>query len=104
MTSPRPRKRDWHYILTTQGINRELWKWLRAHAVVEDRTVGEIINELIEGYRSNVSMRSAGLEMTSTYELELDNQHSIRGIDRELWQWLRAQMHTAGEVLGRSPE
>ena len=91
MTSPRPRKREWHEILTTQGINRELWKWLRAHATVENTTVGELINGLIEDYRNDVRMRSGDLEMTSGYSLEPANQHSIRGIDRDMWQWLRAQ-------------
>ena len=37
-------KRDYHDIITAQGINPELWKWLRAYAAVEDRSVGEIIN------------------------------------------------------------
>ena len=40
--------------LTVRGINEELWLWLRTRSVLEGRTVGEVLNELIEDYRREV--------------------------------------------------
>ena len=34
--------------LTVRGVDEETWVWLRARAVLEGRTVGELLNELID--------------------------------------------------------
>ena len=93
-------KRDYHDILTTQGVNRELWKWLRGRAAIETRSVGEILNELIYGYRQEVGRTGRAPQLTSSYELESKNQHSIRGIDRDQWRWLKAHCIFEERYLG----
>ena len=100
MSTFRSNKRDYRQILTTQGINRELWIWLRSHATLEEITVGEIINELIDWYKRDVTLRVTGPDLTSPYELQSDHQLSIRGVDRDLWQWLKAQSILEGRYLG----
>ena len=89
-----------HDILTTQGINQELWIWLRSHAAIERRNVGAIINELIERYKNEVASGGVAPQLTSTYELEPKHQHSIRGIDRNLWQWLKSRSIVEYRFLG----
>ena len=44
-------KRGQENLLSVKGIDRELWKWLKARAALESKTAGEIINGLIERYR-----------------------------------------------------
>ena len=95
-------KRDYHDIITAQGINPELWKWLRAYAAVEDRSVGEIINELIDRHRDHVRRTGTVPQLMSSYELDRENQRSIRGIDRKLWQWLKAQSILENRFLGEN--
>ena len=85
--------------LTVRGINQELWEWLKARAVAEDTTAGEIINVLIERYRRDGASRLQGSPYTH------DPQHiiNIRGIDRELWKSLKdhatLEEKTVGEML-----
>ena len=104
MSTSKSYKRDYHQILPVKWINRELWKWLRAHVALEDRVTGEVINELIDRYKSDTTGWLGGkLEMTSCYEPDIKSQLSIRGIDRELWRWLKArgimEEQSAGEIL-----
>ena len=40
--------------------------------------------------------------MMSSYELDREKQHSIRGIDRKLWQWLKAQSILEDRFLGEN--
>jgi hypothetical protein len=100
MSSSRTGKRDYHDILTTQGINKELWKWLRAHAALQRKSVGEIVNEMVGGYREEVRRLGRTLDLSSPYKLQPEHQHSIRGVDRTLWQWLKAQSILDERFLG----
>ena len=100
MSSTRTDKRDYHDILTTQGINKELWKWLRAHAILEKKSVGEVVNEMVGDYREEVRRLGRTMDLSSPYELQPEHQHSIRGVDRTLWQWLKAQSILDEKFLG----
>ena len=93
-------KRDYHDILPVQGINRELWRWARAQAATENRTVGEIVNELIDEYRRESARAGGAPAWTSSFPSEQRHQLSIRGIDRDLWRWLKAQSIMEGRYLG----
>ena len=92
MSTSKSYKRDYHQILPVKWINRELWKWLRAHVALEDRVTGEVINELIDRYKSDTTGWLGGkLEMTSCYEPDIKSQLSSSGVDldrNELWRWL----------------
>ena len=100
MSSARTDRRDYHDILTTQGINKELWKWLRAHAALQKKSVGEIVNEMVGDYREEVRRLGRTLDLSSPYELQPEHRHSIRGVDRTLWQWLKAQSILDEKFLG----
>ena len=41
-------------------------------------------------------------QLMSSYELDRENQRSIRGIDRKLWQWLKAQSILEDRFLGEN--
>lgn len=48
-------KSDYREIRSIKGIDRELWQWLKYRAALERKSVGQKVNELIEGYRSRVA-------------------------------------------------
>ena len=91
MPGSQAHKGDYHQVRTVKGINPELWKWMRARATLENESMGELLNELIDGYRLAVEEDGPRLEFGSPYEADLDGQHSVRGIDPGLWRWLRAR-------------
>ena len=99
---PRPSGRRRPNPRTVKWINRELWAWLRARAMIEHRGAGEILNRLIGGYRVEVGWDGEALRRTS-YERDITHSLSVRGLDEELWQWLkdRATLEERGvaEVL-----
>ena len=39
---------------TVKGVDRQLWRYLKDRAAVEDMTMGEMVNELISRYRRQV--------------------------------------------------
>ena len=47
---------DPQHITNVRGIDRELWRHLKDHAALEDKTVGEVLNELIHRYRREVTL------------------------------------------------
>lgn len=97
-------RRGQENLLSIKGIDRELWKWLKARAALESKTAGEIINGLIERYRREPEWPGAGLP-GSAYERNPHPSLTIRGINRELWEWLkdRAKFEDsiAGELINR---
>ena len=40
--------------LSIRGIDRELWRWFRSQAVLENDSPGKILNELIYRYRKEM--------------------------------------------------
>ena len=100
MISSNSYKRDYHDILPVQGINRDLWRLVKARAAAEGKTVGEVLNELIDEYQRD-SGREIGLPLGSTsYETDPRHLLPIRGIDRDLWRWLKAQSVLEGRYMG----
>ena len=97
-------KRSQENLLSVKGIDRELWKWLKARAALESKTAGEIINGLIERYREEAGWTGARLP-ESAHERNLHPSLTIRGINKELWEWLkdRAKFEDsiAGELINR---
>ena len=74
---------------TIYGTNPSLWKLMQSRVKLENRTHGELVNEVIDTYRESAGESDAGLEMTSPYRSVTGERHSIRGIDETLWRWLR---------------
>lgn len=91
VADPRPHKGNYKSIRTIKGIHPALWRWARARVALENRSTGELINELIEQYKSKVEENNDRLEMTNIYEVVPGNQCSVRGINPELWRWLRSR-------------
>ena len=83
-----------HPKLTVRGLDQALWEWARARAVLEDKTVGDLLNFLLARYR-NEMIPSTPDSNTPVMPLENDRLFSIRGIDRSLWRWVK--FHSALE-------
>lgn len=76
---------------TIYGIHPDLWRLVKARAKLENRTMGEFFNEMIDTYRESVLKSGSTLKMTSPYEAEPYREHSVRGIDETLWRWVRTR-------------
>ncbi len=72
---------------------------MKARVALENRATGELFNELIENYKQAVEENNLRLELTSTYEAVHDNERSVRGVDRDLWRWLRSRSILEGYYL-----
>jgi len=96
-----PHTENDHPLRSVYGVNTALWKWARDRAKQEDRTFGELVNEIIAAYRRSLR-RSASvrLRMTSTYERDGDRRRMIRGVDPDLWRWLAVRSSVEGRQLG----
>ena len=92
---------DYRQILPVQWLNKDLFPWFRAQVILEGRSTGEVINGLIFEYWREAARTNSCLEVVSPFELYRDNQLSIRGIDRELWRWLRSPAVLFDESPGR---
>ena len=87
----------------SKWINRELWKWLRAHVALEDRVTGEVINELIDRYKSDTTGWLGGkLDMTSCYEPDIKSQLSIRGSRQRTVAMVKSTQHYGRAERGRN--
>ncbi len=91
MVDPRPYKRNYQIIRTIEGIDPTLWRWVKSRAALENRTIGEIFNLLIDQHRQIVEANNTRLEITFEAGEAEGESHSIRGIDPYLWRWLRAR-------------
>ena len=100
MSADKDYKGDYRNVLPVRWINRELWAWLRAYGELQQRTAGELINELIDGYLSEVGWSNAKLT-PSSYEPCQGVALSIRGLDRELWRRFNARALLEGQYAGR---
>ena len=49
-------RRGQENLLSVKGIDRQLWKWLKARAALEGKTAGSVINELIDRYRKEAGV------------------------------------------------
>ena len=100
-------KRDERNLLSIKGIDRELWKWLKARGALEGRAAAEIINELIARYRNHESSSGQWLPDPKEHR-PYYAQLTVRGLDRELWEWLKERAKTencmVGEIINRMIE
>jgi len=85
--------------LAIKHVDPELWRWLKARAVLEGKRQGQLLSELIERYWKEVGWSEENLPMFSP-KRNPHPQHSIRGVNRELWEWLKARAKLEGRMLG----
>ena len=91
-----------HPSLTVRGIDPDLWKWVKARAIHENKVAGDVINDLLHQYRKDVSEGEAWFPISPPVS---DSNYivNIRGIDRYLWQDLKdgaaLEQRTIGEAL-----
>lgn len=81
------------------GTHPALWYLAKACARLENKTLGELLNEAISSYRESVGESGSRLEMTSPYELVPDIERSVRSIDGTLWRWFRTHCILEGYEL-----
>ena len=84
------------------GTHPALWDLAKACARLENKTLGELINEGISSYRESMGESGSRLEMTSPYELVSDIKRSVRSIDGTLWRWFRTHCILEGYELYRA--
>ena len=94
-------------VLTIRGIHTESWSWLRSRAVLERKTFGETLNELIARYRAEVE--STGVRLREPVRpRNTHGSRTIRGLDLELLTWARAHARlnriTAGDIINDAIE
>ena len=100
MTSRRPHKYSTTEIRTVRGINPVLWRWVRARVTMEHRPTGEYFNELIEDYKASVEKCDVLLELVSPHRPDYRSNRTLRGVDPQLWRWLRARSILEACYLG----
>jgi len=62
---------------------------MKDHARLEDKTIAEFFNEVLGGHRRSAVGFDATLEMTSPFEADYRELHTITGVDDGLWRWSR---------------
>ena len=90
---------------TIRGIHLGTWSWLKGRAVLEDKTLGELLNTLIARYREEVESTGAGLGA----QVRPGNTHgnvAVRGLDLGLLTWVRARARmnrtTPGDLVNEA--
>ena len=100
MTSTR--KADDLFTLRIRWMSREAWNWARAQAVSEGKSLGNLLSELMQEYRDDVS-RSKGALPQAPYRDYSQGMIGIRDIDQILWNWVkdhaRSENKTAVRIL-----
>ena len=90
-----------------KGINTELWSWLKSHAFLEGKTIGELLNELIAWYRAEVESTGVWLR-EPVRSRNTHGQLSVSGLDLELLTWIRAHARlnriTVGDIVNDAIE
>lgn len=81
------------------GTHPSLWNLAKSRARLENKTLGELVNEMIDTYRESLGESGSGLEMTSPYELVPDIKRSVRMVDGTLWRWIRTHCILEGYEL-----
>lgn len=80
--------------LAIRGADKRLWSWLKARAALEGKLMGELLSGLIEQYQKDSSY---------SFRRDYHKQLTIRGVDKEMWRWVKhraaAEGKTTGEIL-----
>ena len=92
-------RRSQESMFSIKGVDRDLWKWLKARAALEDKSTGAFINALIERYRQEAGWPRARLAEPA-YRRNPHPPLTIRGINRELWEWLREHAKVEDTLMG----
>lgn len=66
------------------GTHPALWSLAKARVKLENKIIGELVNDVIDSYRQSAGESGAKLEMTSLYELVKGVGRSIRSVDHGL--------------------
>ena len=117
--SPYPPQR--RHRCNVPGIDRTLWQWFTAHAKLQDRRYGHILNELIEHYRNeepwsldrspyppyNQPHPLPSPALGGAFPLAPEREHlpplpslTIKGIDPDLRRWLKIRASFEGRRIG----
>lgn len=90
--------------LTVRGLNLELWEWAKARAALENKYVGDMINDLLRHHLTTIHTEESGIpDFSPTSDPEYIV--NIPGVDRTLWQLLKdgaaLEQKTVGETLNQ---
>ena len=101
MSSHIPHRADPGVTYRIFGTHPALWSLVKARVRLENKTLGELVNEVIGAYRESVGESGSRLEMTSPYGLVPGARRSVRSIDSTLWRWIRTHCILEGYELHR---
>lgn len=106
MTSGRRQVYEPGDITTIKRVDEILWRWLRNYGAMRGQYAGETVNALIDAYRREFgSSELPRFPVSSTTQnRESINVHrvlSVRHVDRESWQWLRARAGQEDLTVGQ---
>ena len=93
-------------ITTIKHVDAELWRWLRKYGATQGQYAGETVNALIDAFRRETgSSELSGFPFSPTTQnrgsAHMHRLLSIRGVDREGWQWLRARAGQEDLTIGQ---
>ena len=91
---------DERYLRRIRYVSREAWEWAKTQAVREGRTVGELLNGLIQEYRDEVRRHEGRLPRRFFRDYSHD-AISVRGLEPRFWDWLKARADVEKQVAGR---
>lgn len=91
MSTGRPSKPDMDDIVTMSGVDRDLWRWLRAFGALKGQFAGEAVSDMLAWYRSAVDGACSGLPPGVEKSSKGSHGIVVRGVERELWRWLKAR-------------
>lgn len=84
------------YPLTIKGVDPDLRRWLNARAAFEEKPIGHLLNDIIERYKGQVGWSEANAARLPNHHPSL----TVRGINPELWQWVKARAAHEKKVAG----
>ena len=89
-------------LLSVKGVDQQLWRWLKSRAALDGKTAGEVINELLGQYKKETRQSHVRLQLSASKRDALP-QLTVRGINPELWEWLKdralSEDTTSGEII-----
>lgn len=93
---PRELRATGRHPTAIRGLDPQLRQWLKARAVLEDCTIGELLNSIIPRYKDEVGWSQAN----ATREHNPHPALTVRGLNPELWQWVKARAAFENRVSG----
>ncbi len=93
---PRGRRASGQHPITIKGLDPQLRQWLKARAVLENCTIGQLLNKIIPTYRNEVGWSQANAPRPPGPRPSL----TVRGLNPELWEWVRARAAHENKYAG----